>query len=962
MKKKRLSKILSTLCAIATMTLCFSKVQAAPIENTESIDSSKSYIIYSGDTKVTLYDDGGNKEGWLRQGNYLDFDKSYSWKIEKKGSNFYLKNEGTDWYVKGTSKDLVNNSVTTSYVVSDKENSGNDKGEFSFEKVEGGYKIKSVSNNKYIIYGENQNYVTYTNDKSKANVWKIEEKPEYNNSKDYIIYSTSKDNTLYDSGGNNEGWLQKDKYVEFADKFSWKIEANDTGFYLKNVGTSWYVKGNGKDLDSKQYVVSDKKTGSEKGSYKLEKVINGYKIKSLTNDKYIMYGENGNYITFTNDVNKAMIWKIEVAPVYTKPEGSIALWENPVGSNYYRIPAIATANDGTLLAINDLRYGHAGDLGNHRIDLLLKNSTDNGLKWSDDTNLTVEHSKDGYGFGDAAIVADRESDKVIILAATGDKGFWHGNINYVSTRKDPIKVSKFVSNDGGKTFSAPQDITSEIYGLNEAWTRLFVTSGRIMQSRYIKVGDYYRIYTALLVGPGNSTKENFVIYSDDFGDTWKVLGSTKSPVPNGDEAKVEELPNGNVVIASRTGKGRFINVFTYDENDTTYSKGQWESNYKSLKLGEGSATNGETYIVYAKDTATNEYKYIALQSLPTIGNSRNGVGIYYKEVDVNSATASDFVNGWNESNFYMVQERQSAYSTFSIQDDGKIAFFYEDRNRGGYDAQFLSLDLKTVTNGKYEMAFTGIGSEKSPYVVETKDQLEAVNGIFNNEKVNWVYNIAPETPVSTQTEATENSAVITWSKAEDNGLTQGYNIYNSAGERLNKTIVTEEKFEIQNLQPGTEYTYTVKAVNKDGVESEAAKIVFNTKSVETPVDPEVPVDPETPVDPEVPEDPETPVNPETPTQPENQTNLDGKDTENTEKPADATKPTEDKKPVNSDNKSTIKVSENTNKNVKAQNNNKVITGGKGLVSTGDTVNVAGLIGVVLFSASALVGLSLKKKK
>ena len=83
MKKKSIKKILSAVCAMATMTICFSKVQAAPLENTKSIDQSKSYIIYSGDIKTTLYDDGGNNEGWLRQGHYLDFDNRYSLKIEK---------------------------------------------------------------------------------------------------------------------------------------------------------------------------------------------------------------------------------------------------------------------------------------------------------------------------------------------------------------------------------------------------------------------------------------------------------------------------------------------------------------------------------------------------------------------------------------------------------------------------------------------------------------------------------------------------------------------------------------------------------------------------------------------------------------------------------------------------------------------------------------------------------------
>ena len=113
MKKKSFRKILAALCAMTTMTICFSKVQAAPLENTNSIDQSKSYIIYSGDIKTTLYDDGGNNEGWLRQGKFLDFDKNFKWKLEKNGNNFYLKNEGTTWYVNKTAKTSHLSSLAT---------------------------------------------------------------------------------------------------------------------------------------------------------------------------------------------------------------------------------------------------------------------------------------------------------------------------------------------------------------------------------------------------------------------------------------------------------------------------------------------------------------------------------------------------------------------------------------------------------------------------------------------------------------------------------------------------------------------------------------------------------------------------------------------------------------------------------------------------------------------------------
>ena len=438
---------------------------------------------------------------------------------------------------------------------------------------------------------------------------------------------------------------------------------------------------------------------------------------------------------------------VQLEAEYAKPEGSITLWENPRGTNYNRIPAITTTNDGTLLAINDLRYNNASDLGNHRIDLLLKKSLDNGKSWSEEINLTEKYTKDqtedsfAYGYGDAAIVSDRDSDNILILAASGTPNFWHGDSRFISTRENPVNVGKITSKDGGKTFTVEENLTDEIYGLNQNWTRLFAASGRIMQSRYIKVGEYSRIYTAVLTGNGNSNAGNYVLYSDDFGDTWNVLGDGTSPVPAGDEAKIEELPNGNVVISSRTDKGRLINIFTYDKSNGKYSTGKWESTSKKLSLGNGSSCNGEIMIVYVRDKETGEYTHLALQSLPTLDGTRKGVGIYFKEVDKNIETVDQYIEGWSQDNFYMIQEKESAYSTMALQKDGSIGFLYEDRLRSGYDGQFLNLDIETITNNKYEIAFEGIGTKECPYLVETEEQFNAVKGVYSKERVNFLYSI-----------------------------------------------------------------------------------------------------------------------------------------------------------------------------------------------------------------------------
>jgi len=418
----------------------------------------------------------------------------------------------------------------------------------------------------------------------------------------------------------------------------------------------------------------------------------------------------------------------------SQPPSKQDLWESKKtegATNYFRIPALAQTKDGTLIAVTDLRYGHTADIGKfgpngewgqdshiHRVDIIVKRSTDNGLTW-DNSSTKITNAPDNpvqYGYGDAAIVADRESDNVLIICAHGDTRYGHYIAGDANTR---LKVVKLRSLDGGKTFTSPEEITTSIYGLNGNWGTLFFSSGKIMQSRRIKKDNYYRIYTALLV---KKTSEapfgNAVLYSDDFGETWQVLGDTTvSPISNGDEAKVEELPDGRVLLSSRTANGRLFNIFTYTHEGT--ASGHWES-AQTAPLGTERGTNGEICIIKVRKTDTKAPVYLALQSIPLSSkphpksgepNIRMNVGIYWRVIEENiglSALADS--TKWKK---YQVFTGESGYSTMVIQQDHRIGFLYEKydhvTNLGDmndvYDIHYESLPISTITNGEYEAAF-----------------------------------------------------------------------------------------------------------------------------------------------------------------------------------------------------------------------------------------------------------------
>ena len=415
------------------------------------------------------------------------------------------------------------------------------------------------------------------------------------------------------------------------------------------------------------------------------------------------------------------------------------LWQSktaPYPNDFYRIPAFAVTNDGTLLAVTDLRYTDNTDLGHdHGIDLLIKRSEDNGKTWSADTNITKIPAGDKNGYGDAAIVADRESNDVLILCV-------HGNVFYPNgTHSNHLKAIQFVSHDGGKNFSDKQDISDMIFGLKPSWFSLFFGSGRIMQSRYIKAGSHYRIYSALL----SKDYGNAVVYSDDFGSTWKLLGdASTSPIPGGDEAKVEELPDGSVLLSSRKNNGRFVSIFTYTNPNT--GAGNW-STKETLNLGSGSGTNGEILIVKArKTTGAKEPVYLAFQSLPGVWNRKN-VTIYWRELPKGTISVNDFVStsAWN-SHSYLVQDGDSAYSTMDVQRDGGIGFLYERNTRGeyapgkklDYDIAYKNLPIDVITNGAYEAIFLGTGSKQCPYTdLEGKPVAESVKNYYKKEKLHW---------------------------------------------------------------------------------------------------------------------------------------------------------------------------------------------------------------------------------
>ena len=395
----------------------------------------------------------------------------------------------------------------------------------------------------------------------------------------------------------------------------------------------------------------------------------------------------------------------------------------------YRIPALASAKHGRLVAVA-ARLVCGTDPGFGRIDLVSRTSDDFGVTWSEISEVAVgsgrvsaEENFFDTAFGDPAIVADRDGQGLLLMSVAGCTLFTDTKTN----RKNPNLIAILRSEDNGASWSEPVDVTEVIYSLFDNFNPIdaaFVTSGKIFQSRVIKVGEYYRIYAALCVREGG----NRVIFSDDFGESWKPLGGAEAlPVEGGNEAKCEELEDGTLILSSRTSGGRLFNFFTY--RNVRRGKGEWGQASKTdfsdtgYRIGRNS-TNGEMLVVRAVRLSDGQECSLLLHSIPT-ADSRENLGIYFKELSFNSEVIDidDIAEGW--TGCYFVSNTTSAYSTLVLQDDGKIALLFEENykwfgkrpnpvtttfptgegfhNFDGYDIVFINYDLETITSGRYKL-------------------------------------------------------------------------------------------------------------------------------------------------------------------------------------------------------------------------------------------------------------------
>jgi sialidase-1 len=221
------------------------------------------------------------------------------------------------------------------------------------------------------------------------------------------------------------------------------------------------------------------------------------------------------------------------------------------GVHTFRIPGLATTNEGTLIAVYDVRRESSVDLQGD-VDVGMSRSTDGGQTWAPmeiilDMGRWGGLPEDQNGVGDPAVLVDRETNTIWVA------GLWaHGHPGrrswFASQRGlAPGKTNQMVlvkSEDDGQTWSAPINITEQIKDPN--WHLLLQGPGR-----GITMKDGTLVFPAQFKD-GDQIPHATIIYSRDRGQTWRIGTGAKSHTT---EAQVVELRDGSLMLNMRDDRG-----------------------------------------------------------------------------------------------------------------------------------------------------------------------------------------------------------------------------------------------------------------------------------------------------------------------------------------------------------------------------------------------------------------------
>ena len=335
---------------------------------------------------------------------------------------------------------------------------------------------------------------------------------------------------------------------------------------------------------------------------------------------------------------------------------------NDDGVHTYRIPALTSTTEGTLLAAYDMRRRMGRDL-QEDIDIGLSRSTDGGRTW-EPMRVIMDMGEYGglpqeqNGCSDPGIIVDQQTGEIFCFAVwMNGKPGKHQWVNDGSEPGFAIgKCAQFMmvrSRDDGLTWSAPENLTRKLK--QKSWWLLAPSP----QSGFT-------LPDGTLVMPvegraGRGTLETFatLMISHDHGDTWTVARPGYS---GGNECQAALLGDGSIMLNIRNEHERFRAVVVTSDLGQT-----WNPHVTSRNtLIEPNCNGSLLRVDYEK---AGEKKHLLLFANPHTQKGRT-----HHTIQV----SFDDGNTWPDSHHLLLDEgRGAGYPSLTQVDNNHVGIVYE---------------------------------------------------------------------------------------------------------------------------------------------------------------------------------------------------------------------------------------------------------------------------------------------
>ncbi|CIW58306.1 SIALI-17 repeat-containing surface protein [Streptococcus pneumoniae] len=318
-----------------------------------------------------------------------------------------------------------------------------------------------------------------------------------------------------------------------------------------------------------------------------------------------------------------------------------------------------------------------------------------------------------------------------------------GNIYFTTNKTSPFRIAKdsylwmSYSDDDGKTWSAPQDITPMVKADWMKFLGVGPGTGIVLRNGPHKGRILIPVYTTNNVSHLNGSQSSRVIYSDDHGKTWhageavndnrqvdgqKIHSSTmNNRRAQNTESTVVQLNNGDVKLFMRGLTGD-LQVATSKDGGVT-----WEKDIKRYPQVK------DVYVQMSAIHTMHEGKeYIILSNAG--GPKRENGMVHLARVEENGELT------WLKHN--PIQKGEFAYNSLQELGNGEYGILYEHTEKGQnaytlsfrkFNWEFLSKNLISPTEAKVkrtrEMGKGVIGLEfDSEVLVNKAPTLQLANG------------------------------------------------------------------------------------------------------------------------------------------------------------------------------------------------------------------------------------------